>query len=517
MLRPYQQHVLNQLYEWFRAGNKGNPCIVMPTGSGKSHIIASLCKDALTQWPETRILMLTHVKELIEQNAEKMFLHWPDAPLGIYSSGLGIKTLGEPITFAGIQSLRKKSALIGHVDLIIVDECHLISHNAEGGYRALIDALRAINPRLRVIGLTATPWRLGHGTITEGDALFDDLLEPVSIEELVHGNFLAPLRSKHTDTTLSTKGIHKRGGEYIESELQAAVNTDPLNEAIVNEIISRAGDRKSWLLFCVGVSHARAIRDVLISKGVTASTILGVTPKAERERIIEAFKAGEITALTNANVLTTGFDYPDIDLLAMIRPTASPTLYVQMAGRGMRPKSHTDHCLVLDFAGVVRTHGPITRVEPSKKVGCGGSGEGEAPMKLCDECGEIVHISEKVCPACGAEFPPPPTVIKPTLHNDDIMGLDALEMEVTSWEWRKHISNASGKEMIKVTYYGCFSDKPITEYFPIYHGGYATTKAMATLRKMGIQDFESLDEMNALPPPEIVRYRMEGKYFRVVR
>ena len=107
MLRPYQQHVLNQLYEWFRAGNKGNPCIVMPTGSGKSHIIASLCKDALTQWPETRILMLTHVKELIEQNAEKMRLHWPDAPLGIYSSGLGIKMLGEPITFAGIQSLRK--------------------------------------------------------------------------------------------------------------------------------------------------------------------------------------------------------------------------------------------------------------------------------------------------------------------------------------------------------------------------------------------------------------------------
>ena len=118
-------------------------------------------------------------------------------------------------------------------------------------------------------------------------------------------------------------------------------------------------------------------------------------------------------------------------------------------------------------------------------------------MKLCDECGEIVHISEKVCPACGAEFPPAPEA-KPTLHNDDIMGLDALEMEVTSWEWRKHISNASGKEMIKVTYYGCFSDKPITEYFPIYHGGYATTKAMATLRKMGIQDFESLDEMNAL-------------------
>jgi len=193
MLRDYQQRTINQLYEWF-GKNKGNPCLVLPTGSGKSHIVAALCKDAVQKWPETKILMLTHVKELIEQNAEKMRQHWLGAPLGIYSAGIGKRDLGEPITFAGIQSVRTKSAALGHIDLVIVDECHLISHKNEGGYRTLLDELKVINPELRVIGLTATPYRLGHGLITDKPAIFDDLIEPVSIEELIYKRHLATLR-----------------------------------------------------------------------------------------------------------------------------------------------------------------------------------------------------------------------------------------------------------------------------------------------------------------------------------
>jgi len=517
ILRQYQQRSIDELYAWFSAGNRGNPCVVLPTGSGKSHIIAEICKTAIMTWPETRILMMTHVKELIEQNAEKMKLHWPDAPLGIYSAGLGVKQLGEPITFGGIQSLRSQGANIGHIDLIIIDECHLISHKAEGTYRHLIEELTIINPKLRVIGLTATPWRLGHGVITEGSALFSAILEPVSIQELAYKGFLAPLQSKHTDLTLSTANVHKRGGEYIESELQAAVDQASLNETVVEEIIRRSEDRKAWLLFCTGVKHASNIKNELIEQGINAECVLGTTPKAERQDILERFKAGEITALTNANVLTTGFDYPDIDLIAMIRPTMSPTLYVQMAGRGLRPKSHTDHCLVLDFAGVVMAHGPITAIEPPKKAG-----NGEPPMKVCDNCGEIVPLATRVCPACGEEFPPPPEIVKPTLHNDDIMSVEGLEMPVTSWEWVEHTSFSSGKQMLKVTYYGDLSDAPIREYFPVTHGGYAQQKAMASIHKMGadLSDANSLTEaadiLNGLNPPELIAYKMDGKYHRVL-
>lgn len=525
MLRDYQQRTIDQLYAWFEAGGKGNPCLVLPTGSGKSHIVAALCKDALQNWPETRVLMLTHVKELIEQNAEKMRQHWPGAPMGIYSASIGRRDLGEPITFAGIQSVRSKAREIGHIDLVLIDECHLVNHKDEGGYRKLLEQLRAINPMLRVVGLTATPYRLGHGLITDKPALFDALIEPVSIEELIHKGYLSTLRSKITKAKLDVTGVHKRGGEFIESELQAAVDTDDKNQAVVQEVMALAGDRKAWLFFCAGVQHAQHIAEALRQQGVAAACVTGDTPKKERDAMIEGFKAGKLQALTNANVLTTGFDYPDIDLVVMLRPTLSASLYVQMAGRGMRVKSHIDHCLVLDFAGVVATHGPITAVKPPKK---GGDGDGEAPVKVCENCDELVHISVMVCPSCGHSFPVREAK-KMALHDDDIMGLDGQELEVMSWRWRKHISNASGKEMLAVTYYGSLSDAPITEYLPIAHEGYAGQRAMSLLLSIANSAsivpgglnvptmIDMVQNMNNATPPKMIEYRKDGKFFRVIK
>jgi DNA repair protein RadD len=525
MLRDYQQRTIDQLYAWFDAGGIGNPCLVLPTGSGKSHIVAALCKDALQQWPETRVLMLTHVKELIEQNAEKMRQHWPGAPMGIYSASIGRKDLGEPITFAGIQSVRTKAKQLGHTDLVIIDECHLVNHKDEGGYRRLLEQLKAINPAIRVVGLTATPYRLGHGLITDKPALFDALINPVSIEELIYKKYLATLHSKVTKAKLDVTGVHKRGGEFIESELQAAVDTDDKNQAVVQEIIALAGERKAWLVFCAGVRHAQHIADALNQQGVAAECVTGETSKKERERMIGDFKSGRLRALTNANVLTTGFDYPDIDLIAMLRPTMSASLYVQMAGRGMRIKSHTDHCLVLDFAGVVASHGPITAVQPPKK---GGDGSGEVPLKVCENCDELVHISVMVCPACGHPFPVK-EIKKLQLHDDDIMGLDGTDLDVTSWSWRKHLSKQSGKEMLAVTYYGSLSDPAITEYLPITHEGYAGQMALKKLVDMarnaqiepGGLNAKSLEEMavnmNKTQPPSHIEFKRDGKFFRVMR
>lgn len=522
MLRDYQQRSIDMLYSWLEA-NEGNPCLELPTGAGKSHIVAALCKDAVQSWPDTTILMLTHVKELIEQNAEKMRLHWPGAPMGIYSAGMGKKQLGEPITFAGIQSVRKKALLLGHVDLVIIDECHLVSHKDEGGYRSLLVELKRINPALRVIGLTATPYRLGHGLITDNPAIFDDILKPVTIEELIYKGYLAPLKSKRTTARFDTSGVHKRGGEFIESELQKAVDTQDQNERVVREVMAMAGDRKAWLFFCTGVAHAQHVAEVLNNFGIVAACVTGDTPKAERARLLAEFKAGQIKALTNANVLTTGFDYPDIDLIAMLRPTMSPALYIQMAGRGLRPKSHTDHCLVLDFAGVVETHGPITNVRtPDRK----GEGDGEAPVKVCEHCDELVYISATHCPNCGEAFPPPkPKILN--LRNDDIMGLEAQEIDVRGWTWSKHTGKSSGKDMLKVTYYGDLSDPPITEYFVVMHEGIAGQRALAQVSMiaknaglMQVLGLGLLDDvaqaMNHGKPPERVTFKKDGKYYRVL-
>jgi DNA repair protein RadD len=519
MLRDYQRRAIDQLYAWF-GKHEGNPCLVLPTGAGKSHIVAALCKEAVQNWPDTRILMLTHVKELIEQNAEKMRQHWPGAPMGIYSASLRRKQLGEPITFAGIQSARTKAQELGYVDLVIIDECHLASHKDEGGYRTLIADLQEINPGLRVVGLTATPYRLGHGLITDAPALFDGLIEPVSIEELVHKGHLSTLRSKETKAKLDTSGVAKRGGEYIEADLQKAVDTDLNNQRVVDEVIAKAGDRKSWLFFCSGVKHAEHIAEALNARGVPTGCVTGETPKAERERLINAFKAGGLKALTGANVLTTGFDAPSIDLIVMLRPTMSPSLYVQMAGRGMRVAPGKEDCRVLDFAGVVQQHGPITSVQPPKKKGSGG----EAPMKVCDNCDELVHISVMVCPACGTPFPAPEEKTY-TLRNDDIMGLDAEKMEVSSWQWREHVGRGSGKEMLAVTYYGNLNDPPVTEYLTVTHEGYAGEKAMRLLTTMAERSGAMLqpilgdtaEALNVAMPPALIEYRKDGKFYRVMK
>ena len=524
MLREYQQRTIDQLYAWFGEGNQGNPCLVLPTGSGKSHIIAALCKDSLQSWPETRILMLTHVKELIAQNAEKMRQHWPNCPLGIYSAGLGRKDLGEPITFAGIQSVRTKAQQIGHIDLCLIDEAHLVSHKDEGGYRTLLGSLAAINPNMRVIGLTASPYRLGHGYITDKPAIFDALIEPVSIEELIFKGYLSTLRSKLTSTKLEVDGVKKRGGEYIESELQAKVDTSDKNAKVVQEIISLANGRRSWLVFCAGVDHAQHIKEALIEQGIVAECVTGETPSAQRDRILREFKAGTIQALTNANVLTTGFDAPMIDLIAMLRPTMSPGLYVQMAGRGLRIADGKTDCMVLDFAGVVEQHGPITAVRPPPKK---GDKVGEAPVKVCDQCQEICALSTRVCPACGTEFPEP---VRPALKlsNLDIMGNEGIDLEVTAWTWRKHISRASGKEMLSASYYGGLSDTPVTEYLAVTHDGYAGEKSRRLLAEIAHKAGVTLDyavadlhemsmALNEGQPPAAIEYKREGKFFTVLQ
>jgi DNA repair protein RadD len=529
-LREYQTRALDMLYAWFEKNATGHPVLNMPGGSGKSVVIASLAKDALQNWPKTRILMLVHSKELILQNADKLRKLWPGAPLGIYSASVGKRDLGEPITYAGIGSVAKRAKQIGHIDLCIIDEVHAVSTTENGIYRKLIADLLEINSNMRIVGLSASPYRLGQGMINEGPtAIFSEILEPVSIEELVFKAHLVPLRSKTTKHKLDTDGLHKRQGEYIASEMEAKFNTDDHNQAVVQEIIEKASSRKHWLIFCSGVAHSEAVAECLRAAGIAAESLDATHSKAERERKLADFESGRMRAICSVGILTTGYDFPALDCIAFLRSTMSPGLYLQMAVRGMRPHAGKTDCLVLDFAGVVEMHGPIVAVQPPKK---GGDGDGEAPVKVCDNCDELVHISAKECPSCGHPFPEPEEK-KLKLRNDDIMGMEGKDFEVTGWSWRRHISKASGNLMLACTYYGSLSDKPITEYFPVLNDGYAgqmaLQKLMAIAEKSGadlaeiriLKDTEALDyiviQMGKSKHPNAIEYRMDGKFFKVVR
>ena len=519
MLRPYQRKAIDDLYKWFENNTYGNPVLNLPTGAGKSHIVAALCKEAVQNYPGTRILMLTHTRELIAQNAEKMRLHWPNAPLGIYSAGLKRSDIDQ-ITFAGIQSVRKKAEKLGSQSLIIIDECHLTNNDQVGGYRSLIAALEEINPKVRVIGLSASPYRLGQGKLTDGDSpLFHSIIEPVTVSELISDGYLAHLKSKHTYAHIDTSMIRMRGGEYIPREAEEA--TSAILEAAIGETILRAEGRKHWLIFCSGVETSEQAAQILNAQGIPADSLSSKNSKAERDEIIRKFKAGEIRALTNMNILTVGFDFTDIDLIVMLRPTASPSLYLQMAGRGLRLKSHTDHCLVLDFVGNVEKHGPITNVNPPRPR---RQMEGETPIKVCPDCFEQLLISTRECPECGHEFKAEPKPMR--LSNADIMGIEPMDMAVTDWKWSAHTSRTSGKEMIKVKYYGGLSDPVITEYFPITHGGTVERRAYEQIQVIakhaeliGAPTGRTMkglaDWFNTGRHPRILRYMKNGKFYEV--
>jgi len=443
------------------------------------------------------------------------------APVGIYSAGIGSRDV-DHITFAGIQTVYKRAAELGSRDLLLIDEAHSINHNAEGMYRKLMFSLWDINPAMRVIGFTATPFRLGHGMITDAPAIFDELIEPVSIEQLVYNGYLAPLRSKATEEKISAEGVGIRGGEYIAAELQKAVDIQHTSEAVVNEVLRRAGDRKSWLFFCTGVDHAEHVAEILATKGIPSACVTGKTPKKERARILDDFRSGSIRAITNMGVLTTGFDHPGIDLIVFMRPTMSPGLYMQMAGRGMRPAEGKENCLVLDFAGVIERHGPITAVRPPSKK---GEGTGVPPSKSCPECLEIVPAITRTCPACGYEFPEPQKNPEWQLRDDDIMGKAHKIMDVTSWEWTLRESK-KGIPMLVVTYYGAISDSPISEYVLIFHDGFAGRKGMATLKELAegadveLQAHQEVEELiklfNHRDPPGKIIYKMDGRYPRII-
>ena len=356
-LRPYQQEALAALEKYWSRGG-GNPLVVMATATGKSVIIAHLIRDVSQRYPALRVLVVTHTLELVEQDVEHLLALWPDAPIGINSAGIGQREWDAPIIFAGVQSVWRNAGRLGPRHLVLIDEAHLVPHDGDGMYRSLLSELRALAPAggMRIAGFSATPFRLDSGRLDEGEGkIFDDVVFDYDVGRGIREGWLSPLTSKATKIEINVSNVGRRGGEFIAGELERAADDNAVIAAACDEIVARGVDRRSWLVFCCGVLHAHHVCDALRMRGVACRVVTGETPLTEREDSIAMFKAGMVRCLVNVNVLTTGFDAPRIDLLAMLRPTLSTGLYVQMVGRGTRKADGKVNCLILDFAGNCRT------------------------------------------------------------------------------------------------------------------------------------------------------------------
>jgi len=518
-LRPYQRAAVNAVFDYFE-GATGNPLVVIPTAGGKSVVLAALAQRAITSWPDTRILLVTHQRELIQQNFMTMLRAWPEAPAGIYSAGLSRRDIRAQILFAGIQSIHRHAYQVQRCDLVLIDEAHLLGRGDSGMYRSFLAQLNEINAGLlKVVGFTATPYRLDSGMLHEGkDRLFTDIAFQVPVLEMIQQGYLCPVVPKQTSTQLDVGGVGTRGGEFIAKDLEAAVDRDEVTQAAVAEIVQHGEGRGSWLVFCSGVAHARHVRDAIREHGFSAETVTGDTPGPERDGILAAFKAGRLRCVTNANVLTTGFDAPGTDLIALLRPTKSVGLYVQMVGRGTRIAEGKDDCLVLDFAGNTARHGPIDTVDGRKKEK--SEEPGEAPIKVCPECQTINHASARHCIECDYEFPPPVVKVAPQAATNALLStqVQAAWCDVTDITYVRH--EKPGKPASLRVTYECGLARH-SEWVCFEHTGFPRDKAVGWWRRRSgnlpppATVDAALEQLDQLRSPIAIQVRPAGQYTEI--
>lgn len=483
-LRDYQKEAVDGLYNYWAGKAGDNPLIVAPTGSGKTAIIAQIIMDAMS-FPGTRVLVVTHVKELLEQGANGLLKLYPEADFGMYSAGLKQKVLDRPITFAGIQSVWERAYdIVPAPDLVLIDEAHLLPKNSETRYNRFITDLKVCNPLVKVVGLTATPYRLDTGYLHKGEgAIFDGIAHDIPVAMLMEQGYLSPVISKGGVNQIDLTDVKKRGGEFIESDLATAASDPDLVRNTVEEIIDLSEDRKSWLVFSSGVNHAYMLSAEFELNDISVGVVTGADSPKVREKTIADFKSGKLRCLINVNVLTTGFDHPEVDMVALIRATASTGLYVQMVGRGTRIADGKEDCLILDFGANVERHGFIDKVRPKDKSV--KSEEGTAPVKQCEKCQRMVHAACLICPECGFEFPAPTLNHSSSSYRGAMLSsqVQAKWVDVDSVTYRRH--RKEGKpDSIRVTYsYGFFEE--VSEWICPDHGGYAAGRYQARKSLLG--------------------------------
>lgn len=520
-LRYYQQEALDALYNYFLTHPVGNPLIALPTGTGKSVLPAAFINAILRRWPDQRFGMITHVKELIEQNAQELLELWPEAPLGIYSAGLKRKEVAHPIIYGGVQSMVRHPDWFGRFNIIFIDEAHLLSDDSEGQYQTLLGYLKLVNPNLKIVGMTATKFRMGMGLLTNNGIFTDIIYDKTNLEgfnELLEAGFMSPLIPLRTRTELDVSDVSVQNGEFVKTQLQGAVDKQHITFKALQELCHAGQNRRSWLLFASGIEHAEHIAEQLGAFGVDCAPVHSKRPSDYNDAAIKAFKSNELRAIVNYGKLTTGFNYPSIDLIGMLRPTLSVPLWVQMLGRGTRPAEGKKDCLVLDFARNTPRLGPINDpVIPKMRKGEAG----EMPVKICEACGAYNHTKVRFCCQCGSEFNFQIKLVSKA-GSEELIKAAASEpvpvieqFNVLGSHYEKHPGKFDKPPTLKVTYYT--SGLPFKEFVCLEHNGMAGKVARDWWRKRHKTEppstiDEALKFVSELRCPRFIRVHVNKKY-----
>lgn len=523
-LRPYQQLVVDNTWRLMQNDRESRPLIVLPTGSGKSHVIAKLAHDALMRWG-ARTLVLTHVKELVEQNADKLRAADSDIDVGVYSAGLKQRDTIDSVIVAGIQSVYKRIPELSDppFSLVIVDECHTLPPSSDGMYRQALEHLEAINPRCRLIGLTATPFRMTSGLLIGNGQPFTEISHEAGIRELIDEGYLCRPVSRGAAFEAETSELKIRNGDFVAGQMEARFQDIFVHS--LNEMFSATSLRRSVLVFCAGVEHAKNCNDFAQGIHESSAIITAQTPASSRDEIVRRFRDGEIRYLFNVGVLTTGFDAPNCDAVVLLRSTMSPGLYVQMIGRGFRLHPGKHDFLVLDFGQNIARHGPIDRIEVSDRWHTASNPAEQPGYKKCPMCQVFSPIAERVCIECGHkfEFKAP---YDATPADDEVLSTGPAityeNLDVTGVEYSVHRKRGAPDDhpqsmwvAYKIGYH------EVSEWVCIEHAGFAGAKAKSWWRDRSnypmpetAAEAVELARAGALKTPQWIRVkRIEGERF----
>lgn len=324
--RYYQKAAIDAVDDHL-CNKSSNPCVVLPTAAGKSPTMAWTIQRYKQQFPLFRCLILAHTKELVAQNADKMQQIDGGIDIGIYAAGLKRRDMKQDIIFASISSIARRIFDFEPFDLIIVDEAHRIPMSGEGQYRKLVANAKLMNPKVRVVGMTATPYRMGVGDVCHKDHILNEICYEIGVAELIEKGHLCPLRSKVGDAAPDLSKVKKRGGEFTTGSLAEATDIPELVRDTIAEAVPMLHDRKAIIFFCVDLDHCHHVSEELAKYGIHAPCVTGNTPSAERDSITMQFTRGDIRAVCNVNVLTEGFDATRTDAVVLLRPTQSKGLF----------------------------------------------------------------------------------------------------------------------------------------------------------------------------------------------
>ena len=367
MLRPYQQKAHDAIISWIRKTYE--PCLIeAATGAGKSHIIAAVAQTVHEISKGKHVLCLAPSAELVIQNSEKY--EATGNKCSLFSASAGQKSLRYPVVFGTPMTVKNKISKFGEkFAMVVLDECHSITPTV----KEIIDNIRDKNKNLRVVGMTATPYRMNEGYIfgqwpdgkpvaeheRREDPYFAACVDRITARELISLDYLTQpvIGAIHAESYHTTDMQLNSLGKFDQSDIDRAYHGQGRKtSAIIADIIAHSQDRHGVMIFAATVRHAQECIDSLPPE--LSAIVTGETPKNERKEIIDRFKAREIKYIVNVSVLTTGFDAPHVDVIAMLRATESVGLLQQIVGRGLRKSEGKDDCLILDYAENFERHCP---------------------------------------------------------------------------------------------------------------------------------------------------------------